>query len=120
MMFGKLQRAHHTSRGHFTPAYLGGSNKLRAYLCEQPTHPTKIRLRCYTYHIFYVFFWMTPVNHNFRGNVFDFERVVACKVFKGLGKFIIMPQVCFLHNFSIIYTERERERERERESMIDR
>ena len=28
----KLQRAHHTLRGHFAPAYLGGSNKLRAYL----------------------------------------------------------------------------------------
>ena len=23
---GKLQRAHHTLRGHFAPAYLGGSN----------------------------------------------------------------------------------------------
>ena len=32
MMFGKLQRAHHTLRGHFAPAYLVGSNKLRAYL----------------------------------------------------------------------------------------
>ena len=34
MMLGQLQRAHHTLRGHFTPgpAYLGGSDKLRAYL----------------------------------------------------------------------------------------
>ena len=32
MMFGKLQKAHPTLRGHFAPAYLGGSNKLRAYL----------------------------------------------------------------------------------------
>ena len=32
MMLGKLQRAHHTLHGHFAPAYLGGSNKLRAYL----------------------------------------------------------------------------------------
>ena len=32
MMLGKLQRAHPTSRGHFAPAYLVGSNKLRAYL----------------------------------------------------------------------------------------
>ena len=27
----KLLRAHHTLRGHFAPAFLGGSNKLRAY-----------------------------------------------------------------------------------------
>ena len=32
MKLGKLQRAHHTLRGLFAPAYLGGSNKLRAYL----------------------------------------------------------------------------------------
>ena len=32
MMLEKLQRAHHTLRGHFAPAYLVGSNKLRAYL----------------------------------------------------------------------------------------
>ena len=32
MMLGKLQRAHHTLRGHFAPAYVGGCNKLRAYL----------------------------------------------------------------------------------------
>ena len=31
-MLGKLQRAHHTLHGHFAPAYLLGSNKLRAYL----------------------------------------------------------------------------------------
>ena len=32
MMLGKLQRAHPTLRGHFPPAYLVGSNMLRAYL----------------------------------------------------------------------------------------
>ena len=32
MMLGKLQRANPTLRGHFAPAYLVGSNKLRAYL----------------------------------------------------------------------------------------
>ena len=32
MRLGKLQRAHPTLRGHFTPAYLVGSNMLRAYL----------------------------------------------------------------------------------------
>ena len=32
MMLGKLQKAHQTLRGHFAPAYLGESNKLRAYL----------------------------------------------------------------------------------------
>ena len=32
MMLGKLQRAHCTLLGHFAPAYLDGSNKLRAYL----------------------------------------------------------------------------------------
>ena len=31
-MLGKLQRAHPTLRGHFAPAYLVGSNMLRAYL----------------------------------------------------------------------------------------
>ena len=33
MILGKLQRAHPNSRGNFAPAYLVGSNKLRAYLC---------------------------------------------------------------------------------------
>ena len=40
MMLGKLQRAHPTLRGHFAPAYLVGSNMLRAYLFfiyERPT-----------------------------------------------------------------------------------
>ena len=32
MMLGKLQRAHPTLHGHFAPAYLVGSNMLRAYL----------------------------------------------------------------------------------------
>ena len=32
MKLGKLQRPDHTLRGHFAPAYLGGSNKFRAYL----------------------------------------------------------------------------------------
>ena len=32
MMLGKLQRAHSTLRGHFAPAYLVGSNMLRAYI----------------------------------------------------------------------------------------
>ena len=32
MIFGKLQRAHPTLQGHFAPAYLVGSNMLRAYL----------------------------------------------------------------------------------------
>ena len=32
IILGKLQRAHPTSRGHFAPAYLVGSNKLRANL----------------------------------------------------------------------------------------
>ena len=32
MMLGKLQRAHPTLRGNFAPAYLVGSDKLRAYL----------------------------------------------------------------------------------------
>ena len=32
MKLGKLQRAHHTLRGHFDPAYLSGSIKHRAYL----------------------------------------------------------------------------------------
>ena len=32
MMLGKLVRDHPTLSGHFAPAYLGGSNKLRAYL----------------------------------------------------------------------------------------
>ena len=32
MMLGKLQRAHPTLCGHFAPAYLVGSNMLRAYL----------------------------------------------------------------------------------------
>ena len=32
MMLGKLQKAHPTLRGHFAPAYLVGSNMLRAYL----------------------------------------------------------------------------------------
>ena len=32
MILGKLQRAHPTLRGHFAPAYLAGSNMLRAYL----------------------------------------------------------------------------------------
>ena len=32
MILRKLQRAHHNLRGHFAPAYLFGSNKLRAYL----------------------------------------------------------------------------------------
>ena len=31
-MFGKSQRAHPTLHGHFAPAYLVGSNMLRAYL----------------------------------------------------------------------------------------
>ena len=31
-MLGKLQRAHPTLRGHFDPAFLLGSNMLRAYL----------------------------------------------------------------------------------------
>ena len=31
-MLGKLQRAHPTLPGHFAPAYLEGSNMLRAYL----------------------------------------------------------------------------------------
>ena len=31
VILGKLQRAHQTYSGHFAPAYLGGSNKLRAY-----------------------------------------------------------------------------------------
>ena len=31
-MLEKLQRAHPTWRGHFAPAYLVGSNMLRAYL----------------------------------------------------------------------------------------
>ena len=31
-MLGKLQRAHPNLRGHFAPAYLAGSNMLRAYL----------------------------------------------------------------------------------------
>ena len=31
MMLEKLQRAHPTLRGHFAPAYLVGSNMLRAY-----------------------------------------------------------------------------------------
>ena len=31
-MLGKLQKSHHTLRGHFAPSYLVGSNKLRAYL----------------------------------------------------------------------------------------
>ena len=31
-MLGKLQRANPTLRGHFAPAYLVGSNMLRAYL----------------------------------------------------------------------------------------
>ena len=32
MILGKLQRAHPTLRGHFAPAYLVESNKVRAYL----------------------------------------------------------------------------------------
>ena len=32
MMLGKLQKAHPTLLGHFAPAYLAGSNMLRAYL----------------------------------------------------------------------------------------
>ena len=32
LMLEKLQRAYHTFCGHFAPTYLGGSNKLRAYL----------------------------------------------------------------------------------------
>ena len=32
MMLGKLQRAHPTLCGHFAPAYLVGSNMLRAYI----------------------------------------------------------------------------------------
>ena len=32
MMLEKLQRAHHTWQGHFAPAYLVVSKKLRAYL----------------------------------------------------------------------------------------
>ena len=32
MMLGKLLRAHPTLRGHFAPAYLLGSNMLRAYI----------------------------------------------------------------------------------------
>ena len=32
MIWGKLQRAHQIENGHFAPAYLGGSSKLRAYL----------------------------------------------------------------------------------------
>ena len=32
MMLRKLHRAHHTLCGHFAPAYLVGSNKLRAYI----------------------------------------------------------------------------------------
>ena len=31
-MFGKLQRTHHTWRGHFAPNYLGGSSKFTVYL----------------------------------------------------------------------------------------
>ena len=31
MMLGKLQRAHPTLRGHLAPAYIVGSNMLRAY-----------------------------------------------------------------------------------------
>ena len=31
-MLGKLQRANHTLCGHFAPAFLGGSNKLKAFL----------------------------------------------------------------------------------------
>ena len=32
MIWGKLHRAHQTYSGHFAPTYLGGGNKLRAYL----------------------------------------------------------------------------------------
>ena len=32
MMLGKLQRTNPTLRGHFPPAYLVRSNKLRAYI----------------------------------------------------------------------------------------
>ena len=32
MMLRKLQKAYPTLRGYFAPAYLGGNNKLRAYL----------------------------------------------------------------------------------------
>ena len=32
LIWGKLRRAHPTKSGHFAPAYLGGSNKLRASL----------------------------------------------------------------------------------------
>ena len=32
LICGKLRRAHPTKGGHFAPAYLGGSNKLRASL----------------------------------------------------------------------------------------
>ena len=40
LMLEKLQRAHHTLSGHFTPASLGGSNKLRAYLFFIYAHVT--------------------------------------------------------------------------------
>ena len=39
MMLGKLQRSHPTFRGHFAPAYLGGSNKLEVSLWSKPNAP---------------------------------------------------------------------------------
>ena len=42
-MLGKLQRAHHTLHGHYAPAYLVGSNKLRAYLSFIYTYSRRTR-----------------------------------------------------------------------------
>ena len=42
MMLGKLKRAHHTLCGHFAPAYLGGSDKVRAYLLLIYDAPTPL------------------------------------------------------------------------------
>ena len=46
MIWGKIWRAHPTKSGHFAPAYLDGSNKLRASLeislCQ--SHTTKFNI----------------------------------------------------------------------------
>ena len=53
---GKLLRAYHTLLGNFTPAYLGGSDKLRAYLFsiyDGDSHPN-IWLKIKTFRDFWL------------------------------------------------------------------
>ena len=51
MMLGNLQRAHPTLCGHFAPAYLGGSNMLRAYLFFIYEYNSYFQFQKHEYHV---------------------------------------------------------------------